>query len=189
MERAARVHEHVLELWKVLSDSLRSCKLVRSSRWSGDGSRSSASSNRLWTFILHRLSSGEKVMAIQSATGWWLALFLLDRRVLNLMGHSVPAKKPRSHWSSSSCTCWVARRSSFAVCRRSKHGRKQTEELHAARWKNSPRIHVHYTHSFRAELLPSHSRHCRIDSYGSRHRWDRRWITILSNLIKTLSSF
>lgn len=60
MERAKRIHEYVVELRKVLSDSLRYGKLAGPARRCCDGNLSSTRSDRLWSFVLHCRASGKQ---------------------------------------------------------------------------------------------------------------------------------
>lgn len=93
MERAARVHEHVVELRKVLGDRFRSPELAGTTRRRCDGSWSAARADRLRTFILHRRAAGEWM-----DVGRWVeqqvTKLILDHRVLDSVGSSVPAEEP-----------------------------------------------------------------------------------------------
>lgn len=170
MERTERIHEHVVELRKVPRNCLRSRQLARTGRRCRDGACSSSRSNRLRTSVLHRRSPGEFHWTFARATGD--DDVVLDHRILNLVGSSVPAEKPRPHRCPSSRPRWIARRSSLAFRGSSQHGRKQTEELHATRWTHFTRFHVHHADPLRTELLPDRSGHRRIDLDGYGDRWD-----------------
>lgn len=105
-----------------------------------------------------------------------------DRRILNSMGSPVPAEKSCTHWRSSSCSRRIARGSPITFRGCSKHGRKQTEKLHATRWTYFACFHVHHTDSIRAQLLPSHPRHRRINLDGDGHRYKLFMLIIFDDL-------
>lgn len=106
------------------------------------------------------------------ATGAESCFYFLDRRLFNSMGHPVLAKKPCSHWRTSSRIGGIKRWSTFTLRWCSKYGWQQTEELHATRWTYFVGIYVRHLNSLWAQFLPNRSRHCRINFDGSRHRWD-----------------
>lgn len=129
-----------------------------------------------------------KLSAKLIASNRWL-ISLLDHRLFNPLGSSILAEKLGAHRCAPSCPRRVPRRSSFSVRWRSKHGREQTQKLHAARWTNLVGVHVHYTHPLRAELFPDRPRHRRLNVDGSRHRWRRRDFWISSTYSIFLSRF
>lgn len=69
MERAARIHEHVLELWKIPRDLLRSHQFARTSWRCCDGARSHSRPNCVRNPLLYCRASGESLEECQSATG------------------------------------------------------------------------------------------------------------------------
>lgn len=69
MERTERIHEYVVELRKVLSNSLCFSELARPSRWRCDGPWSFPCSNRMQSLVLHRCASGELSNSLSRATG------------------------------------------------------------------------------------------------------------------------
>ena len=59
MEWTERIHEYVMELWKVLSHGVRVGESFGTSWWCRDGPRSITGADCMWTVVLYCRPSGE----------------------------------------------------------------------------------------------------------------------------------
>lgn len=172
MEWTKRIYERFVELWKVFSYSFRSGEFARSGWRSCDGHWTPPCADCMRTFVLHCCSTG-KLADFRLCNRLMTIHFTFpDHCVLDFVGYSVPAQKLGPYWCSSASSRRVARWSPVFVCRSAEYGRQQAQKLYATRRENSASIHVHHTDPLRTELFPNCSRHRRIYSDGSRHRWN-----------------
>lgn len=107
MERTTRIHEHVLELRKISGYRLRAGELAGTGGRRRHGSRASSRSNRLRTFVLHCRASGEtrECFVQQVTVTCCFDLSLVDHRLLDPLGHAIPAEKSRFDRSAITSAC------------------------------------------------------------------------------------